>query len=84
MWRTEYLASLQEISPHHKGIKGQIFSTPRVGEVVIVKEDDIPRGMWKVGGISELVKGSDSKICTVGIHLPNGKQYYQAINQLFP
>jgi len=40
--------------------------------------------MWKVGRISELVKGSDGNIRTVGIHLPNGKQYYRAINQLFP
>jgi len=31
-----------------------------------------------------LVKGSDGTIRTVGIYLPNGKQYCQKINHIFP
>ena len=84
IWKTEYLTSLRETSPHHKSVRRQIAGTPRVGEVVIVKEDNVPRGMWKVGRIEELVKGSDGNIRTVRIYLPNGKSYYRTINHIFP
>jgi len=56
IWKTEYLTSLRETSPHHKSVRGQIAGTPRVGEVVIVKEGNAARGMWKVKRIEELVK----------------------------
>jgi len=49
-----------------------------------LKEDNVPQGMWKVGRITELVKESDGNIHTVGIYLPNGKQYYRTINNVFP
>ena len=61
-----------------------INKTPRIGEVAIVKEDSVPRGMWKVGRIKELVLGGDGNVRTVGICSPNGRKYYRTVNHIFP
>ena len=43
-WKQEYLLSLRETSPlRHKGIHSQLNRQPRLGEVVIVKDDYLPR-----------------------------------------
>ena len=71
MWRNEYLASLREASPFHKAVKNQIQVEPRVGEVVLIKEDKIPRGMWKLGRIEKLSKGKDDNIRSATAYLSN-------------
>ena len=48
-WRDEYLVNLRE---HHQNIKSpaEEVASPKVGEVVIVKDTGIvPRGQWKLG-----------------------------------
>ena len=84
MWRGEYLASLREASPYHKTVRNQIQVEPRVGEVVLMKEDKIPRGMWKLGKIERLNKGKDGNIRSATIYLSNGRSVQRAINQLYP
>ena len=48
MWRKECLASLRERSSCHKSVKNQIYCTPGFGQVVLIKEDNIARGLWKL------------------------------------
>jgi len=59
-WRTEYLSSLREvhalISKKHPGDSKSSIS---VGEIVIVKDDRLPRGLWKLGIVQEVMKGRD-------------------------
>ena len=59
-WRTEYLNELWEAHRH-------LMSTTHskkpadlsVGDVVIVHSERLPRGLWKLGRIQELLKGRD-------------------------
>lgn len=41
--------------------KRQAHNVPRVGNVVLIKEN-LPRGRWKAGVIHELVKGRDEVV----------------------
>ena len=84
MWRTEYLTSLRESSSYHKKTKGQIHTIPRIGQVVLIKEDNTPRGMWKCGRIDGLNEGLDGNIRAARIYLPNGRYIQRAVNHLYP
>ena len=46
IWRNEYLLSLREKSPvYYRNQKNQIDNTPQVGQVVIIKDEKLPRHM---------------------------------------
>ena len=59
-WRTEYLNELREAHAHsvrksHVAKKSDIA----VGDVVIVHDEQLPRGLWKLGRVQELFTGRD-------------------------
>ena len=62
-WRSEYLAELRE-SHYHSTRKTSDEKHPglSVGEVVIVHDEHLPRGLWKLGRIQETLKGRDGQI----------------------
>lgn len=60
-WRTEYLTELREL--HRQSNRG-CSSQPgiEVGDVVVVHNESLPRGLWKLGRIQEIITGRDGKI----------------------
>jgi len=60
-------------------MKNQIHT--RKGEVVLIKEDKIPRGMWKLGKIEKLNREKDGNVT---VYLSNKRCVQRAINQLYP
>ena len=59
IWSTEYMQSLREThTANMKPVKGEVTRVPEVGEVVTVKEDNLPRGSWKLARIESLIKSS--------------------------
>ena len=59
-WRTEYLNELREAHVHsmrksHAAEKSDIS----VGDVVIVHDEQLPRGLWKLERVQELFTGRD-------------------------
>ena len=69
---------------YHKAVNGQILTTPRVGQIVIIKEANVPRGIWKLGKIENLIKGADGQVRTAQVRLTNNRNILRAINQLYP
>ena len=59
-WRNEYLAELRE-SHRHLLKKSHGKTRVSVGDVVIVHEEGLPRGFWKLGRIQALILGRDGK-----------------------
>ena len=54
--RNKYLLSLREKSPlYHQNQKNQISNAPQVGQVVIIKDEKIPRCTWKSCRIERLI-----------------------------
>ena len=82
-WRKEYLTNLREF---HKVKKSKESLDAKVGDVVLVFDENLKRGCWNVGRIEGLVLGKDnvvrgvkvevvSKLCTSFINRPVQKLY---------
>ena len=74
-WRQKYLAELRESHRHYsQQCSGE--PTISVGDVVVVHEDSLPRGFWKLGLVEELLKGQDgvARGALVRLAPKNGKQ----------
>ena len=60
-WRTEYLLELREghhYYPPPKGTDNPIST----GDVVLVHDENLPRGLWRLGRIKELLPGADGNV----------------------
>ena len=57
-WRSEYLNELRE---SHRYVAKKTSIVPHVtkGDIVIVHDESLPRGHWKLGHITEVYSGSD-------------------------
>ena len=69
---------------YHRSEKDQIASIPQVGQVVIIKDERMPRCMWKLCRIERLITGTDGGICTTDIYLPGNRHMQCSINMLYP
>ena len=58
-WRTEYLNELREAHGHSMSKRHGKPTDLSIGDVVIVHNEKLPRGLWKLGRIIELLKGRD-------------------------
>jgi hypothetical protein len=67
VWRNEYIRNLPSCIPNQKS-KGGL----KVGSVVIVRDDNIPRLHWKIGVVTELIPGRDEIVRTVKLHTAKG------------
>lgn len=58
-WRSEYLSELRE---NHHYVAKKTFLPPHVteGDVVTVRDNALPRGLWKLGRIQESFAGGDN------------------------
>lgn len=59
-WRKDYLMDLE--SAH----------TLKVGDVILIKEDNTPRQTWKMGRITELFPGRDGLTCSCTVRTFTG------------
>ena len=60
-WRTEYLLELREghrYYPPPRGTDNPISA----GDVVLVHDENLPRGLWRLGRIDELLPGADGNV----------------------
>lgn len=85
MWHKEYLQLLREQQRRlHKGPHAESRRTPRIGEVVLMHDENAPRGMWKLAKILQLPATSDQKIRTALVRSANGHQLLRPISLLYP
>ena len=86
-WRKEYLLSLRE---HHMSCKrnNMYCNQVHVGDIVIVGDDQMPRLMWKMGRIIEVLPSRDGRIRAVKLQTttPRGAktELTRPINKLYP
>ena len=65
---TQYISSLSE--RHLARNLPRDGRQPKVGEVVLVKNDMLPRGRWKIARVSKLTPGPDGVVRRVELKLP--------------
>uniref|UniRef100_A0A914L4A5 DUF5641 domain-containing protein n=1 Tax=Meloidogyne incognita TaxID=6306 RepID=A0A914L4A5_MELIC len=85
-WKKEYLIWLRDRSQWAmKGPRSQTKREPNVGEIVILEEEFVPRNLWKIAKIIELLDTKDGRcVRNVKILLPNGTIVSRPINRLYP
>lgn len=83
MFTNQYLTSLRERSDKHRQPRVVVNRPPKISETVQLKSDS-NRAHWKVGKITELVKGSDGQIRVAKVQLPTGETYNRSIGHLYP
>jgi hypothetical protein len=79
-WRTEYLTELREA---HRQSRPSQPTGPSItkGDVVIVHDDNLPRGLWKLGKVEELFPGRDGKIRGAAVKLPSTGRQHSTLNR---
>ena len=83
-WKTEYLAEVQD---HHITMKKNKNEeiVPRVGDVVILKEDVKPRTQWPLARVTKLFPGrGDKKIRSIEVQKSNGNLIRRPPQLLIP
>ena len=81
-WTREYVRGLRE---QHRITRPKSIQYPKVGEVVIVKEDQKPRNTWKLAIVKQLITGKDGVIRGAKLKTAGGNNYLErAIQHLYP
>ena len=83
-WRKEYLTELREQHNVRNGSTGNSISQ---GDVVVIHEDKIPRQLWKVGRVENLLRGRDGKVRAAIVRTSSegrAQQLQRPIQRLYP
>ena len=57
-WSKEYLVNLRE---RHKIVNGKQKQIKK-GDIVLIKDDNLPRNLWKLGKVLDTIQGRDGVI----------------------
>ena len=60
-WRTEYLLELRDAHRFRRNPKG-VDDPVSVGDIVIVHDENVHRGLWKLGRVEKLITGTDGYV----------------------
>ena len=84
VWKDDYLVNLRERRQAQvKGPRIQAAEEPKVGSVWLLKED-LPRGVWKMAKITELISSNDGKIREDKVLLLTKKVLNSPLALLYP
>ena len=64
-----------------KNKSNNINGAPRIGDVCILKEANVPRNRWKLARIVEVIESKDGKIRCANCRKANGGIVKRAVNQ---
>lgn len=68
IWVNEYLPTLQPRQKWRKEIRDY-----KMGQLVIIKDENLPPAQWLLGRIIELIKGSDDLVRSVKLRTSSGQ-----------
>ena len=81
IWRRDYLLELRQLQKINKS-KG---AKPKVNDIVIIYEENIPRQLWKLGRIVEIYKSNDGRERGAKVKVGKTNQLIdRPLNKLFP
>ena len=55
-----------------------------IGDVVLLLKEKLPCGQWRVGRISQLIRGRDQVVRSAKIKTSSKKLLHRALNMLYP
>ena len=86
IWKDEYLKSLRETQKvQMKPVKGEIDRIPKIGEMVIVEDEALPRGSWKMARIESLIQSDvDDLHRAANLITVSGKRLKRPFRVIYP
>ncbi|KAL6722921.1 hypothetical protein Aduo_017989 [Ancylostoma duodenale] len=84
IWYRDYLSLLAD--RHQKRTRQGRSSPviPKVSDVVLVPEKNVPRGQWPLGVITALQCNRQKVPRSATVRMPNGRELVRSLNQLYP
>ena len=68
-----------------KSVKGEVRRKPTIGDVVVVKDEGLPRGKWKLARIIGLIKGEvDGIERAANLKFSSGRTAKRPLKFIFP
>ena len=84
VWRDEYLISLRERTQTRlREAKKRSQNQAQIGDVVLIK-DDLPRGNWRIGKITELMTSFDNQVRAAKIRLASKRIISRPLCLIYP
>ena len=81
-WSKEYLTSLRNYELY---VNKKKVITPSINDIVLVKDDKMPRYKWRLGRVTELIVSRDKQIRSVKLLMGNTRtSIKRPINHLYP
>ena len=77
VWRDEYVRNLPPVVPKF-GTRGSV----KVGSVVIIRRDNVPRLKWPLATVEKLNRGRDGVIRSVEVRTSDGRRTCCAVQRL--
>ena len=79
-WKKEYLLELQEA--HRVNVSNSSGREwAKVGDIVVIHNDDKRRGFWSTGRIEELLMGKDEKVRAAVVRVYTGQKRSRLLNR---
>ena len=83
-FKDEYLNCLRERHAYQVRKHNASEDIIKVGDIVLIHDDDIPRSQWKLGLVTELIRGPDSRVRAVHLRTSGNRKTSRAISKLYP
>ena len=80
-WQKEYLADLRQSHANAKVSNKSKIAAP--GDVVLVRNENLPRGSWKLGRISGVKPGRDNQIRTAQVDIVHPAKTGKALDKKY-
>lgn len=84
IWRTEYLQFLRERRHTQRFAKVTSPIPPRIGDVVLVHEDNLKKANWPLAVVQELQFSSDKEVRSCVLRLPSGTKIIRPLQKIYP
>ena len=78
-WKKEYILELREFHRTREG-KGSMYIVKK-GDVVTVYDEGHPRGLWRLGKVESLVRGSDGVVRGVHVRVTSKQGYIKTLRR---
>ena len=69
-WKQEYLTEFREYQRNHDKLPAKQL---KVGDIVLINDEKLPRNRWRLGKVEELIKSKDGYVraCKLRVHSEN-------------
>ena len=81
VWQKEYITNLRQF---HGVKRVKESSNIKLNDVLIIQDEKIPRHLWRLGRVVEILKGRDNRIRGAKLKIGTGSLINRPINRLYP